>query len=221
MPESLRDTLSFLRDLRVNNNKPWFDANRKRYEVARAHFEDFIAELILATGEFDDLAGVTPKECMFRINRDIRFSPDKTPYKISMSGVIGKGGRKQTAGGYYVHIEPDNHSLIAGGLYSPSSRELEKMRCAIAEDSRKFKTIIHKADFTRHFGSLHGEALKTAPQGYPKDHPDIELLRMKQFVAQHSLSDEDVLSPNLTANLVGMFKVLKPFLAYIQTALNG
>jgi uncharacterized protein (TIGR02453 family) len=96
MPDSLRDTLNFLRDLRVNNNKAWFDANRTGYEAAREHFEHFIQELILAASDVGDLTGVTPKECMFRINRDIRFSPDKTPYKTAMSAVIGKGGRKAT-----------------------------------------------------------------------------------------------------------------------------
>jgi uncharacterized protein (TIGR02453 family) len=219
MTENLRDTLGFLRDLGANNNKPWFDHNRKRYDAAREHFEHFIQELILAAGEVEDLAGVTPQDCMFRINRDIRFSPDKTPYKTAMSAVIGKGGRKATGRAYYVHIEPDNHSLVAGGLHSPSSQELDKVRRRIAEDSREFKKIIHKSDFTRHFGTLHGETLKTAPQGYPKDHPDIELLRMKQYVAEHRLSDEDVLSPDLTVNLVEMFKALKPFLTYIQSAL--
>jgi uncharacterized protein (TIGR02453 family) len=221
MPESLRDTLRFLRDLRANNNKQWFDDNRKRYDVARAHFEQFISELILAAGEVEDLAGVTSKDCMFRINRDIRFSPDKTPYKTAMSAVIGKGGRKATGRGYYVHIEPDNHSLVAGGLHSPSSQELEKVRRRLSEDSREFKKIVHNSDFTRLFRSVQGEALKTAPQGYPKDHPDIELLRMKQYVAEHRLSDEDVLAPDLVANVVELFKALKPFLTYIQTTLDA
>src|SRR5215471_6442332 len=134
MPESLRSTLSFLRDLDANNNKAWFDQNRKRYDAAREPFESFIAELILAAGEVDDFAGVTPKECIFRINRDIRFSPDKTPYKTSMSAVIGKGGRKAMGRAYYVHIEPDNHSMVAGGLHSPSSQELDKIRRSLADD---------------------------------------------------------------------------------------
>jgi uncharacterized protein (TIGR02453 family) len=221
MPESLRNTLSFLRDLAANNNKQWFDQNRKRYDAAREHFEAFISELIVAAGEVEDLAGVTPKDCMLRINRDIRFSPDKTPYKTAMSAVIGKGGRKATGRSYYVHIEPDNHSIVAGGLHSPSSQELEKVRRSIAEDSKEFKKIISKSDFTRYFGSLQGESLKTAPQGYPKDHPDIDLLRMKQYLAFHDLSDENVLSSDLIPNLVAMIKALKPFEAYLQSALSS
>src|SRR5262245_60179457 len=126
MSENLRDTLNFLRDLRANNNKPWFDANRQRYDVARSHCEKFIAELILAAGEVAELTGVTPQDCTFPIYRDIRFSPDKTPYTTAMSAVIGKGGRKATERGYYVHIEPDNQSLLAGGLHSPSSRDLDR-----------------------------------------------------------------------------------------------
>src|SRR6266568_113332 len=103
MPESLRSTLTFLQDLGANNNKQWFDRNRARYVTARGAFEEFITDLILNFGRVEDLPGVTAKECMFRINRDIRFSPDKTPYKTSMSAVLGRGGRKPVGRSYYVH----------------------------------------------------------------------------------------------------------------------
>jgi uncharacterized protein (TIGR02453 family) len=221
MPESLRDTLNFLRDLRTNNNKSWFDQNRKRYDMAREHFEAFITEFIYGLGEIEDLAGVTAKECMFRINRDVRFSPDKSPYKATMSAVIGKGGRKPIGRSYYVQIAPDGQSLLAGGVHSPSSQELDKVRRRLANHSDEFKKIIHKADFTRYFGSIQGEALKTAPQGYAKDHPDIELLRFKQFLAEHDFSDEQVLAPDLTVQILAMSKALKPFLTYLQAALDS
>ena len=221
MPENLRDTLVFLSDLRGNNNKQWFDQNRKRYEVAKDRFEVFVTDLISDFGAVEDLGSLSAKDCIYRINRDIRFSRDKTPYKPNMGAVIGRGGRKTIGRSYYVHIEPDGHSLIASGLYMPSSEELDKMRRSIANDSAKFKRIIQKAVFKRYFGGLEGEKLKTAPQGYPKDHPDIELLRFKQYLVSHSLSDQEVLSPDLTTSLVEMFKVMKPFLTYIQMALEA
>lgn len=221
MPESLHDTLLFLRDLRTHNEKQWFDQNRPRYDSARAHFEAFITDLISSFGDVEDLGGISAKACMYRINRDIRFSPDKSPYKAYMSAVIGRGGRKAVGRAYYVHIEPDGRSMVAGGLHSPSTQELDKVRRSIAGDAAKFKKIIHKSDFRRFFGSLQGEALKTAPQGYAKDHPDIELLRLKQFLAVHALSDQQVLSPGMTAHIVTVCKVMKPFLTYLHSALDA
>lgn len=218
MPEILRDTLDFLRDLGGNNNKAWFDQHRKQYDAARGHFEAFVSELIMALSDIEDLGGVTAKDCIFRINRDIRFSPDKTPYKTNMGAVIGQGGRKATGRSYYVQVAPDG-SMLAGGLHSPSSQELEKVRRRIASDSQKFKKTIRSGDFTRYFGSLQGDSLKTAPQGYPKDHPDIELLRMKQFLAEHDFSDKDVLSPSLAPEIVAMCKAMQPFLTFIESAL--
>ncbi len=113
MPETLHITLDFLGDLGANNNKAWFDQNRVRYDKARAAFEDFITDLIFNFGKVEDLSGVTAKDCMFRINRDIRFSPDKTPYKTSMSAVLARGGRKPVGRSYYVHIEPGGNSIVA------------------------------------------------------------------------------------------------------------
>jgi uncharacterized protein (TIGR02453 family) len=221
MPKDLQDTLDFLRDLRSNNNKQWFEQNRKRYEAARDHFETFISDLISNFGEVEKLTGVTAKDCIFRINRDVRFSPDKSPYKANMAAVIGQGGRKPTGRSYYVHLAPDGESMLAGGLHSPSSQELDKVRRRIAEDAAEFKKIIHKAEFTRYFGGLQGEQLKTAPQGYPKDHPDIELLRYKQFLAESTTGDAEVVAPDFNAHVLAVFKAMKPFVAYIQSALTG
>lgn len=221
MPESLRATLTFLQDLGANNNKQWFDRNRTRYDTARRAFEEFITDLILNFGAIEDLSGVTAKDCMFRINRDIRFSPDKTPYKTSMSAVVGRGGRKFSGRSYYVHIEPGGKSIVAGGLYSPSSAELEKVRRTIAEDSRPFKKIIQAKPFVSHFGTVSGETLKTAPQGYPKDHPDIDLLRHKQFVVEHNFSDAQVLSPDFSSQILENCLALKPFVGYFVSALDA
>ncbi len=221
MPQNLQDTLDFLRDLRVNNNKQWFDQNRKRYDTARDHFETLVAELIASFGDIEDVTGTTPKECIFRLNRDIRFSPDKTPYKTHMSAVIGKGGRKSEGRSYYLHIQPDGGSLLAGGMFSPTPQQLEKMRSHLAEDAKDFKKIIQNADFIRYFGKVQGEALKTTPKGYPKDHPDIDLLRLKQYLAEHSLTDAQVVAPDLKDHILQAFKAMKPFVTYIHEALGS
>lgn len=219
MPESLQVTLDFLRDLRVHNEKLWFDENRKRYDVARANFELFITDVISGFGDIEDLGGVSAKECIYRINRDIRFSRDKTPYKTHMAAVIGKGGRKSQDRSYYIQIAPGD-SWLGGGMYAPSSEQLAAVRRSIAYDWRELNGIIDDPEFVRHFGGLEGESLKTAPQGYLKDHPAIDLLRRKQFLAGRSLSDEDVLSPDLTAIVLTMCRAVKPFLTFLHDALN-
>ena len=183
MPANLRDTLDFLRDLRAHNDRAWFDQNRKRYDSARGSFELLVTELIILSGSFEDLGSVTADQCIYRIYRDVRFSPDKTPYKTNMGAVIGKGGRKTVGRSYYLQIGPEGESFIAAGLYMPSKEQLELMRRAIASDSSPLRKILNKRDFKRYFSGLEGEQLKTAPQGYAKDHPDIDLLRYKQFLA--------------------------------------
>jgi uncharacterized protein (TIGR02453 family) len=221
MPASLKPTLSFLRELRAHNDRQWFAEHKREYDAARAAFEGFVADLIEAVGAFEDLAGVTPDECMFRIYRDTRFSPDKTPYKYSMSAVIGRGGRKATGRGYYVHIQPDDESLVAGGLHSPSSAELDAVRRAIAADAAPLNRIVTREDFVRMFGALRGESLRTAPQGYPKDHPDIDLLRRKQYLAEHALSDAQVLSPDAVPQIAASCAALQPLLTYLQSVLTA
>jgi uncharacterized protein (TIGR02453 family) len=211
--------LDFLRKLRDNNNHEWFETNRSQYEEARTCFLGLVDDLIAAFGQVDDLGGVTVKECVFRINRDLRFSNDKTPYKTAMTALLGRGGRKSTGRTYYFHIEPDGQSILAGGLWDPSSGQLGKMRQALAENSGRFKKILDAPDFVRYFGALSGESLKTAPQGYPKDHPDIELLRMKQFMAIHRLDDGMIRSDNLIPHVLTVFKAMKPFVVYIESVL--
>jgi len=216
----LRRTIEFLRRLRANNDRSWFEANRPRYEEARAAFERLVGDLISRFGAVDDLGGTSPKECMFRINRDVRFSSDKSPYKTAMGALLGSAGRKSGARSYYLHIEPDGRSMLAGGLYDPSSAELGKVRQAIARDAKSLKKIIAAPGFARFFGELAGESLKTAPQGYPKDHPEIELLRKKQCMVVSALDDEMVCSDELVPHALNGFKAMKPFLLYLESILE-
>ena len=212
-----QDILDFLGGLGDNNNREWFEANRPRYEAARACFLGLVGDLLAAFDPVDDLGGVTVKECVFRINRDLRFSNDKSPYKTAMSALLGRGGRKSAGRTYYFHIEPDGRSILAGGLYDPSSAQLGKMRQALAEDAQPLRKIARAPDFSRYFGTVSGESLKTAPQGYPKDHPDIELLRLKQFMAIHRLDDDTLCSDDLIPRVMMVFKAMKPFVLYVES----
>jgi uncharacterized protein (TIGR02453 family) len=217
---NLKPVIGFLSGLRENNNKAWFDKNRAAYEQAREAFEDLIEQLISELGAFENLQGVSARDCIFRINRDVRFSKDKSPYKTSVGAAIAPGGKKSKELGYYIHIQPQSQSLLAGGLYMPTSDQLAKFRQAIDRDARPFKKITKDVDFVRYFGALEGERLTTAPQGYNRDHPEIELLRLKQVTVVHHLTDKQVLSPDFPAHAVQVFRSMKPFSDYLNRALH-
>jgi len=212
----LRPVLKFLDGVAKNNNRVWFQAHRPEYERARDLFEDFIQELIFGLGSIEDMHGVTAKDCVMRIYRDIRFSKDKSPYKTGFSASVGPGGRKSYRFHYYVHLQPHNESMIAGGLHEPESAQLNGFRRAISRDARKFKAVVAESSFKRYFGEVEGERLKTAPQGYDRDHPEIDLLRLKEVVAIHRLADEDVLAPRFPAHAIKVCTAMKPFLDYLS-----
>ncbi len=221
----LQPVLTFLTGLKANNNKPWFEAHRPAYEKAKAEFEDLVDQLILGLRAFEDLGPLTARDCVMRIYRDIRFSPNKSPYKYSLSADIVRGGRSGRMSrapqslGYYIHLEPHNQSLIAGGLYMPETVQLNRFRAAIARHPRDFKFVINEPTFKRYFGEVEGEKLKTAPQGYDRSHPEIELLRLKQVTAVHHLTDQAVLAPNFPRHALKTFEALKPFLDYLNSVL--
>jgi uncharacterized protein (TIGR02453 family) len=215
MPASLQTVFTFLEDLRFHNNREWFNANRKRYDEARAAVEAFTEEVIRQFKPVEDLGDTTAKACLYRINRDIRFSKDKTPYKINFGVLIGDGGRKSTGRSYYVNIQP-GESFIAGGVYDPSPDQLKRIRETIARDPAALRRIIEHPDFAHYFGAIRGESLKTAPKGYAADHPTIDLLKHKQFLAIHDLNDDDVLRDDFAASVVKICEVLKPFEEYFR-----
>ena len=214
---NLQPALTFLAALAKHNDRPWFQAHRAEYERAKGTFEDLVEELILRLGATEDMHGVTAKDCVMRIYRDIRFSKDKSPYKRGFSASIGPGGRKSYRFHYYLHLEPHNQSMIAGGLHEPESAQLNGFRRAISRDARKFKAVASEKSFKRYFGEVDGERLKTAPQGYDRDHPEIDLLRLKEVVAVHRLTDKDVLTPHFAVHVVKVCTAMKPFLDYLSS----
>ncbi|MBI3244624.1 MAG: DUF2461 domain-containing protein [Chloroflexi bacterium] len=218
---NLKPILTFLSELEHNNNKLWFDRNRDSYDEARQLFEELVIALISEVGKFEDLGGLMPKDCVFRINRDLRFSKDKSPYKTAMSAVIGPGGKKQTSLPYYVHLEPRGRSMLGGGHYMPTPGQLARWRQAVDQDAARLNKIIHHKNFVSAFGALEGDKLKSAPKGYSRDHPEIELLRLKQLVVVHRLTDKEVLSPEFVKETAKAFKTMKPFLDYLNQSLGS
>jgi len=212
----VRPILEFLRGLKRNNDRGWFESHRADFQTARDDFEEYVASILHELGRTEALGGVTPKDCIFRLNRDLRFSKDKSPYKPYMSAYIAPGGRKSRRLGYYLHIEPGDHSMLAGGLHEPDADHLAKWRNAIDRNPGPFKTIIRGKSFKRYFGELRGEKLKTAPKGYPRDHPELELLRLKQVTVARPLLDKEMLAPDLLKETLKTFKAMRPFLRYLD-----
>jgi uncharacterized protein (TIGR02453 family) len=217
-------TLKFLKDLKKNNSKPWFDANRKRYEEAKADFTNFIQQAIDAFGKKDKtIAAIKAKECLFRINRDIRFSKDKSPYKTNFGASINKGGKKAfSSAGYYFHLEP-GQCFVGGGIYQPEPDALKKVRQEIDYNFKDFKKIIQSKKFKALYGDLDKSAeytLSRVPKGYEPDNPAAEYLKLKSYIAFIQLKDEDLTSKNLLKKTTAAFETLQPLINFINESLH-
>lgn len=214
-------TLDFFRDLAQNNNREWFHANRKRYDVAKAEFERFVGRILAGVSAFEPLPNTDVKDCIFRINRDIRFSKDKSPYKLNFAAAIGPGGRHSGRIDYYIHIQPGDEenaaqSFIGGGMWQPTPAHLAKFRQEIDYNAGELKGIIEEETFRSYFPEIWGETMKTAPKGYTADHPDIELLRRKQLFFMHRFTDADVLSPDFADEIIHGCRLLKPYTDFLN-----
>lgn len=222
-PETMtfRLTLEFLRLLKKNNNREWFNANKAKYETARQEFEVFVQDLIPSIGKFDkDIRGVEAKKCIFRIYRDVRFSKDKSPYKNHFGAFITYTGKNSNGPGYYFHIEPGN-CFLAGGIYQPGGDKLNLIRKEIDFNLKDFKRILKHADFVKYFGGLSEMGkLKTAPKGFPGNHPAIELLKQKSYIVSHKISEKQVLSEDFLTYTLKTFRALRPLNKFLNTALD-
>tara|TARA_R110002072_G_scaffold19728_2_gene72795 strand:+ start:7335 stop:8006 length:672 start_codon:yes stop_codon:yes gene_type:complete len=213
-----KPTLEFLSDLKKNNNREWFERNKDRYRSAHENMIGFMDGLIAEMKKVDNIETISGKKSLFRIYRDVRFAKDKSPYK-SFFGARMSRATKWLRGGHYIHIEPGN-CFIAGGFFSPNSADLKLIREDIAHDSKPLREILSDSDFKKIWGSFEGEAVKTAPRGFDKDHPDIDLIRFKQFHLSHHFSDEDVLSEDFVFEIVKSFLVLRPYFDYMSEVLT-
>jgi len=216
------NTRNFLVDLKANNDRQWFDANRARYDEARADFISFIGVLLHEIEKFDPgIAGLEARNCIFRIYRDTRFSRNKTPYKTNFGARILLGGNRNLhqRAGYFMNIEPGN-CFLAGGAFRPSTQWINAIRRQIEGNADALRAITAGRKFRAYFDGIEGERLKTAPRGYPRDHPEIELLRHKSFLARHRLCDARVFSPGFLKHAAAVYRALKPFDDFLNAALS-
>ncbi len=207
-----KSTIDYLKAIGKNNNREWFLANKAQYIEARENFESFVQKLINELVVFEPIMkGLEVKSCVYRFNRDIRFSNDKSPYKTHFGAFIVRGGKKNgdKLAGYYFHIEPGK-SIIAGGAYMPPAPWLSAIREKIDEEPDRFNKILKNKDFIEYFGELTGDKLKKAPKGYPSDHPQLELLKFKSYLVVNEVTDNIVLSESFFNHVLKTFKAMKP-----------
>lgn len=217
---NLTKSLAFLKALDQNNHKEWMDANRDWYQEARTEFIAFTDRLIAGLQPMvPGLEGLKGKECIFRINRDIRFSADKRPYKANFGASISEGGRHSIYPSYYVHIQP-GENFVGGGIYMPQADVLKKIRQEVDYNPEELKKIVEAKRFRDTYGELMGEKLSTAPKGYPKDHPNIEFLKLKSFVVMRKASDEEVSREGFDQKVLESFQVMKPLNDYLSVAVS-
>lgn len=212
--------LQFLKDLKANNNREWFQQQKKHYEAIRSDMKQFYQEIMQNLNQHDEIE----KFKMFRIYRDVRFSHDKTPYNPHFAGSFSRSG-KRLRGGYYLRIRP-GESFLAGGFWAPNKEDLFRIRQEFELDDGEIRGILSHKDFKKHFGGeIRGEEVKTAPKGFSKEHHAIDLIRKKGFVAVREFTDEEVLREDFMHEVGAAFKALRPYFDYMSdvltTDLNG
>ena len=193
----MKSILSFLNDLKKHNSREWFELNKSHYQKAKQDFFLLTQQVIEECVKFDALLiGNDAAKSIFRINRDVRFSKDKSPYKTNFGASINPGGKKSMIPGYYIHIEPGK-SFLAAGCYMPESTFLSSIRQEIDYNFEEFSAIVNNQDFSADFGKLSEEdALKKTPKGFEKDNPASEFLKLKHFIAVKDLTDDQLIKPN-------------------------
>lgn len=222
MPPStdLTPCLTFLAALRRHNDKAWFTTHQAEYEAARGAFAHFIDDVIEVFRGPDQLGGLTAKACLARIHRDVRFSKDKSPYKLNFGALIAPGGWKATAHGYYIAVQPGGQSMVAGGLYAPTPAQLHQFRLAVHNAPEALKAILRAKRFVDAFGTLEGERLKTAPKGFDRDHPELALLQLKQITVLHRFTDAEVQAPAFAKHVIAHCRAMRPFLDYLNAQVH-
>lgn len=213
------ETLKFLKELSKNNNKEWFEKNRKRYENAQTEIKAFIAEWIKNYGKKDEsIAHLDPKKCIFRINRDVRFSANKSPYKNNLGAYLTKGGKNTNLAGFYLHIEPNN-CFFGAGNYMPMPDQLSKIRQEIDYNFSDFKKIVSSKKFKDNFGDLSEEnKLKRPPKGYDENNEAIEYLKLKGFTVFKKITDEEITAKDFVKTITDLSTAVKPFIDFLNAA---
>jgi uncharacterized protein (TIGR02453 family) len=211
----------FLRELRENNHREWFQANKKRYDALLGEYAGRLQQLIDRIAAFDpEIAGLDAKSCIFRIYRDIRFSPDKTPYKTHLGAYIAAyGGKASNYAGYYVHLEPDN-AFLSGGVWCPPPPLLKKLRQDIYDSMDEFLEIIENKRFKAVYPALEGEMLKRMPAGFPTDYACDHILRHKDFVVSSAKPDAFFCTEDWMERAAEDFRLLRPFNQFLNYSVS-
>jgi len=216
------DLLHYLKALAKNNNKSWFDNQRSRYDLVRGNFVNEVEQLIHAIGKFDPPVGnLVTKNCVFRINRDVRFSKDKSPYKTNFSAYFNKGGKNSNGAGYYLSIQP-GQTMAGGGIWMPMPADLARIRQEIDYNFNDWKKIIGQAGFKKMFpeGVTADQTLTRPPKGYEPGNPAMEFIKMKSFIVSRSFTDKEVTAKSFIPAVAATFKAMKPLVDFINQAVD-
>ena len=215
-------TINFLKALQKNNNKPWFAAHRNEYEKAKADFLQMVQQLIGSMIGFDKtLAHLQAKDCIFRINRDVHFSANKSPYKNNMAAYFNKDGKKGEGAGYYLHIEPGK-SFLAAGIWQPLPANLVKIRQEIDYNGKDFEKLLKAPSFKKQFpaGLSAENKLSRPPKGYADDNPAIEFIKNRSFIVMHHFADAGILKPGFMKQVSAAFKNAAPLVRFVNVAVE-
>jgi uncharacterized protein (TIGR02453 family) len=214
--------LKFLKDIKKHNDRTWFEKNKARYLEAKEGFEEIVGAVLKELIRFDGgLTGLNPKKLPFRIYLDVRFSKDKRPYKTNMGAGFSPNGKLVQEPGYYLHLEPGNKSFVAGGIYMPDAVNLNKIRQEIDYNFDSLSKIVNNKKFKNLFDSFDTfDKLKTAPKGYPKDHPNIEWLKLKSFIVTRRFTDKQVADKKFISTVATACKTIKPLNDFIREAIS-
>jgi uncharacterized protein (TIGR02453 family) len=219
-----KDSLQFLNDLKANNNREWFLENKKRYEIFKKDYHQLVADFLDVMKPLDSSLEVLEiKNCTFRINRDIRFSKDKSPYKDHLGVWLSSGSKGNNRAGYYVHIAREG-SFIAGGFYCPEAEDLKKIGREIAYFYEDLDEILANKNFNKVFNDFdrnETNVLKNPPRGYEKEHPAIEYLKLKSFETSQKFGIEEILEPDFVSRMSQKLILLKPLNDFMNRALTA
>ena len=213
-----KSVFDFLKKVKKNNNRDWFNAHKDEYLAEHEKIISFADALLKEMNKHDKIETPNGKKSLHRIYRDTRFSSDKTPYKTNWSGSFSRA-TSSLRGGYYFHLEPGN-TFVGGGFWSPNPEDLNRIRVEIANNGDELRKILNSKKFKENFGTLDGESLKTAPKGFDKDHKHLDLLKMKQFLIGKSFTDAEALAPNFHLKMNAAFKEMRPFFDFMSDALT-
>jgi uncharacterized protein (TIGR02453 family) len=216
----MKEILDFLKDLEANNTREWFDQNKARYEVTRKIFLDVAAVLIHDIRQFDDeIPVLNPKDCVFRIFRDVRFSKDKLPFKSNYGCFIARGGKKSGYAGYYLHIQP-GECFLSGGIYMPPPEYLQAIRQEIFYHPQDYIRVIENREFKSTFTLEYSDKLKTAPKGYPKDWEHLELIKNRNYAVGHRIEEQELFDPGFLKKAIELYKIIYSFNRYLNKAVD-